>query len=157
MLPPSPMDWLSEGHLAYFVLEVVRELDVGAIEAVIQKKDPRGERPYSPRMMTSLSYLSEKNIVYCETSGTNACIALKKKGAESREMPKTGPQHARFAMQVKLRTAEGRAAYARRKVIVEPVFGQIKAAIGFRRFYFAAQSSPKRQASGASSARATTS
>ena len=54
LLPPSPMEWLPEGHLAYFVLEVVREFDLAAIEAVIHKKDPRGERPYSPRMMTSL-------------------------------------------------------------------------------------------------------
>jgi hypothetical protein len=34
----------------------------------------------------------------------------------------------------KLRTKKGRAHYARRKVIVEPVFGQIKEAMGFRRF-----------------------
>jgi transposase len=54
LLPPSPMDWLPEGHLAYFVLEVVRELDLGAIEGAIQQKDPRGERPYAPKMMTSL-------------------------------------------------------------------------------------------------------
>lgn len=88
-----------------------------------------------PEILTADSgYLSEKNIAYCETSGTNAYIALKKKEAESREMPKTGPQHARFAMQVKLRSVEGKAVYARRKVIVEPVFGQIKAAMGFRRF-----------------------
>jgi transposase len=54
LLPPSPADWLPEGHLAYFVLEVVSELELGEIEAAIQWKDPRGERPYSPRMMTSL-------------------------------------------------------------------------------------------------------
>lgn len=34
----------------------------------------------------------------------------------------------------KLRTKAGRAHYARRKAIVEPVFGQIKEARGFRRF-----------------------
>jgi transposase len=54
LLPPSPTDWLPEGHLAYFILEVVRELDLGALEVAIQAKDPRGERPYAPRMMTSL-------------------------------------------------------------------------------------------------------
>ena len=54
LLPPSPREWLPEGHLAYFVMTVVQELDIGAIEAEIQKKDPRGERPYSPRMMTAL-------------------------------------------------------------------------------------------------------
>jgi transposase len=54
LLPPSPMDWLPEGHLAYFLLEVVQELDIGVIESALQEKDPRGERPYSPRMMTAL-------------------------------------------------------------------------------------------------------
>ena len=37
-------------------------------------------------------------------------------------------------MAAKVRTSEGKALYARRKVIVEPVFGQIKEARGFRRF-----------------------
>jgi transposase len=54
LLPPSPMEWLPDGHLAYFLLEVVGELDLHAIEVVLQRKDPRGERPYSPRMMTAL-------------------------------------------------------------------------------------------------------
>jgi transposase len=54
LLPPSPMEWLPQGHLAYFILEVVGELDIGAIEAEIHNKDPRGERPYAPQMMTAL-------------------------------------------------------------------------------------------------------
>jgi len=54
LLPQSPKDWLPEGHLAHFILEVVEELDIGRIEAEIQKKDPRGERPYAPRMMIAL-------------------------------------------------------------------------------------------------------
>lgn len=37
-------------------------------------------------------------------------------------------------MREKLRTAQGRAIYARRKAIVEPVNGQSKEARGFRRF-----------------------
>jgi Transposase DDE domain len=37
-------------------------------------------------------------------------------------------------MAAQVRTPEGKALYARRKVIVEPVFGQIKEARGFRRF-----------------------
>jgi hypothetical protein len=36
-------------------------------------------------------------------------------------------------MAAKVRTLTGRALYARRKVIVEPVFGPIKEARGFRR------------------------
>ncbi len=51
LLPPSPREWLPEGHLAYYVLD---ELDLGEIERELQRKDARGERPYSPRMMTAL-------------------------------------------------------------------------------------------------------
>ena len=54
LLPPSPREWLAQGHLAYFVLDLVRELDIDAIEDAIQSKDGRGTRPYSPRMMTAL-------------------------------------------------------------------------------------------------------
>lgn len=63
LLPPSPLEWLPEDHLAYFVLEIVRELDLGPIEGAIQAKDPRGERPYSPRMMTGL-------LLYAYCTGT---------------------------------------------------------------------------------------
>jgi hypothetical protein len=44
------------------------------------------------------------------------------------------PATAKERMAAKVRTPEGKALYARRKVIVEPVFGQIKEARGFRRF-----------------------
>jgi transposase len=54
LLPPSPQEWLAEGHLAYFVLDLVTELDLGEIELVLQSKDARGERPYSPRMMVAM-------------------------------------------------------------------------------------------------------
>lgn len=54
LLPPSPREWLPEGHLAYFLLDVVSELDLTPIESKIHAKDPRGARPYSPRMMLGL-------------------------------------------------------------------------------------------------------
>ncbi len=40
----------------------------------------------------------------------------------------------RFAMRLKLASADGKAKYERRKVMIEPAFGQIKCAMGFRRF-----------------------
>jgi transposase len=52
-LPPSLKDWLPEKHLAYFVSEVVEELDLSKIEAVYEK-DLRGQPPYDPRMMTKV-------------------------------------------------------------------------------------------------------
>ena len=54
LLPPSPSDWLDKGHLAYFVLDIVRELDLSAIIRTIDAKDARGEKPYSPVMMVAL-------------------------------------------------------------------------------------------------------
>jgi transposase len=51
-------------------------------------------------------------------------------GSESAAEPAT----AKEKMRAKLKTPAGRAVYARRKAIVEPVFGQIKEARGFRRF-----------------------
>jgi len=50
--------------------------------------------------------------------------------AEVAESPTTAKER----MAAKVRSPAGRALYARRKVIVEPVFGQIKEARGFRRF-----------------------
>ena len=44
------------------------------------------------------------------------------------------PTTAKERMAAKVRSPAGRALYARRKVIVEPVFGQIKEARGYRRF-----------------------
>ena len=54
LLPPSPMDWLSEDHVVYFVLDAISELDLSAIEHRIQSKDSRGTRPFPPRMMVGL-------------------------------------------------------------------------------------------------------
>lgn len=54
LLPPSPLEWLPKGHLAYFVLDLVSQLDLSAIEDRLAEKDPRGERPYPPAMMLAL-------------------------------------------------------------------------------------------------------
>lgn len=53
-MPPSVHDWLPEDHPVYFVLDLLEELDVSAIEEKYQAKDSRGERPYSPTMMVGL-------------------------------------------------------------------------------------------------------
>jgi hypothetical protein len=41
VFPPSPLDWLPEDHLAYFVLDVVEELDLRLIEEAIPRSLPR--------------------------------------------------------------------------------------------------------------------
>src|SRR6266700_2746837 len=53
LLPPSLGDWLPENHLAYFVSDVVEQLDLSAIESVYEEEE-RGQPPYHPRMMTKI-------------------------------------------------------------------------------------------------------
>ncbi len=64
LLPPSTRDWLPEDHLAAFLLDVLDQLDLSAIEAVIQEADPRGEKPYSPRMLVTLLLYGYSTGVY---------------------------------------------------------------------------------------------
>ena len=54
LLPPSPMDWLPENHLVFFLLDLVTELDLSAIYAVYEARDARGVKAYEPRMMVLL-------------------------------------------------------------------------------------------------------
>ena len=53
LLPPSPREWLPEGHLAYFVSDLVDQLDLSAITKVYEAED-RGYPPYHPVMMTKV-------------------------------------------------------------------------------------------------------
>ena len=53
LLPPSLREWLPENHLAYFVSDLVDNLDLSAMDAVYGN-EKRGQPPYHPRMMTKL-------------------------------------------------------------------------------------------------------
>jgi transposase len=74
LFPPSPKDWLPKGHLAYFVLDAVAELDLQPILAHYEKS-PQGQPPFDPRMMLTLLFyaycngvLSSRKIMQrCET------------------------------------------------------------------------------------------
>jgi len=80
-------------------------------------------------------YYSEAAVAALEHCGFDPYIATERQRhhtpqAEAPAVPATAQER----MAAKLRTPAGKALYARRKVIVEPVFGQIKEARGFRRF-----------------------
>jgi len=62
LLPPSPSDWLSEGHLAHFISDMIDQLDLSAFYARYEG-DGRRKQPYEPRMML-------KVIVYSYMTGT---------------------------------------------------------------------------------------
>lgn len=53
LLPPSLRDWLPEKHLAYFVSDVIDNLDLSAMDAVYGN-EKRGQPPYDPLMMTKV-------------------------------------------------------------------------------------------------------
>ena len=53
LLPPSLREWLPENHLAYFVSDVVDNLDLSAMDAVYGT-EMRGQPPYNPLMMTKV-------------------------------------------------------------------------------------------------------
>ena len=53
LLPPSLREWLPDDHLAFFVSDVVDQLNLSAIESVYEEDD-RGQPPYHPRMMTKI-------------------------------------------------------------------------------------------------------
>jgi transposase len=53
LLPPSPRDWLPEGHLAYFLSDTIDALDLKAFYEPYEG-DGRRNSPYDPRMMVKL-------------------------------------------------------------------------------------------------------
>lgn len=71
LLPPDLREWLPEGHLALFVLDVVQTLDLSAIVDVHLQKDVRGREAYDPRMMVGL--LTYAYCVGIASSRPDAC------------------------------------------------------------------------------------
>ena len=53
LMPPDPRDWLPEGHLAWFVLASVQQLDLAAFYASY-RVDGWGRAAFEPGMMVSL-------------------------------------------------------------------------------------------------------
>jgi len=101
-----------------------------------------GQRPEA--ILADNGYCSEQNLEHLESTGQphrriEGFIATgKQKHGEHRLPAQRGPlpQDATKVdrMKRKLQTKMGRAVYAARKCVVEPVFGQIKQARGFRQF-----------------------
>jgi transposase len=109
------------------------------VEAIEQQS---GKRPEA--ILADSGYCSEENLAYLESSEEPASkiegyIATgKQKHGEHRQACKPGPLPEEATrvdrMKRKLQTKAGKAVYAARKCVVEPVFGQIKHARGFRQF-----------------------
>jgi transposase len=107
---------------------------VPLIEAI---EEQSGQRP--EEVLTDRGYCSEENLKYLAKRRMEGFVATEKqKHGESSEPCKRGPLPKDASrverMERKLKTKVGAAVYARRKCMVEPVFGQIKQARGFRQF-----------------------
>ncbi len=81
-------------------------------------------------------YCSEKNIAELAARGIAGYVATgrQKHGSAAPDAGKTKPDGLVAAMARKIRRAGWRSRYRLRKQVVEPVFGQIKEARGFRQF-----------------------
>ncbi len=74
LLPPSPHEWLPKEHLAYFVLDLVKALDVSRITAHYEREE-RGFPPHDPRMMLAL-------LIYGYCSGVRSSRQIETKTHE---------------------------------------------------------------------------
>jgi transposase len=80
LLPPSLRDWLPEGHLAFFVSDLIDQLDLSAITAVYEDEE-RGYPPYHPVMLTKVLvyaycvgvFSSRKINVGCSRTSRSGC------------------------------------------------------------------------------------
>jgi len=103
LFPPSMRDWLPEDHLVYRFMDVVDVLDLASITDDIHTKDPRGTRPYHPRMMLAL-------LVYAYGCGI---YSSRKISAATYDMIPfrvlTGDQHPHFTVINEFRTRHLRA------------------------------------------------
>jgi transposase len=91
------------------------------------------------KVVADSGYFSEENLTFPAEAGLDPYMATErlKHHEEIPMAPRGRPPEgltAKQRMARKLRTKNGRAVYARRKGIVEPIFGQIKQALGFRQF-----------------------
>jgi transposase/IS5 family transposase len=87
------------------------------------------------QILADAGYRSEANFEHLETNNIDGVIAMGREGKPDK-VPVSTANQATIRMKEKLKTAHGAAAYRRRKVIVEPVFGWIKRVLGFRQFSF---------------------
>src|SRR2546423_5836759 len=70
LLPPDVREWLPEGHLAWFVIDAVAEMDLEAFYAAY-RRDGRSRPAYDPAMMVAL-------LLYAYARGTRSSRAIER-------------------------------------------------------------------------------
>jgi transposase len=142
-------DGILQGYNTQIAVEPVFQLIVGQrvtqaandkqqmvplIEAI---EEQCGQKP--KEVLADNGYCSDENLKYLARKRMEGFVATgKQKHGERRKACQRGPLSTEASrverMERKLETKVGAAVYATRKFIVEPVFGQIKQARGFRQF-----------------------
>jgi transposase len=142
-------DTFVQGYNAQIAVEPVMQLIVG--QAVTQQgndkkqllpmiarvQEQAGQKP--TQVLADSGYTSEASLRAAEEADVDAYLAVaREKHNQPPEACPRGPLPKRASraerMRRKLQTKTGHAIYTTRKAIVEPVFGQIKQARGFRQF-----------------------
>jgi transposase len=109
------------------------------VEQMQQNLAAAGVAEKAREMVADSGFFSEANVAYLEGEEIDPYIATER--LKHHEQVPAAPRGrcpkgmtAKQRMARKLRTKRGRQRYARRKAMVEPVFGQIKQGRGFRQF-----------------------
>lgn len=126
---------VSEGHQVIVACALSNQApDPQYLVPVLEEVEANtGDKPKT--ITADAGYWSAANSAWCEEQGIDAHIATGRRRRNSETTGQSPPsQSSRQRMADKLRSPEGDACYRRRKATVEPVFGQIKEARGFRRF-----------------------
>jgi hypothetical protein len=148
IMPSKPDGWVQgynagavvdEAHQVIVATELTADTtDTGSLPRLVdQVKTNTGRRP--KRLLADAGYQSDDNLEHLERREIDAYIAVRRD--QHATVPAPAPRgripkglSRRGRMDRKLRTQSGHDHYRRRKFIVEPAFGQIKEAMGFRRF-----------------------
>jgi transposase len=142
-------DGFVQGYNTQVAVEPIFQLIVGQavtqaandkqqVEPLVEATEEQsGQKPQE--VLADSGYCSDGNLEYLAEKKIEGFVATEKQKHGDRNEPcKRGPLPKDASrverMERKLKTKVGAAVYARRKCIVEPVFGQIKQARGFRQF-----------------------
>jgi len=113
--------------------------DVRALQPLVSQIAQNLDGAQPKKLSADTGYFSEENVSFLEKVGVDAYIATKRSHHD--EAPPPPPRGRcpkgltkKELMARKLSTKRGKEVYARRKAIAEPVFGQIKAPLGFTDF-----------------------
>ena len=85
LMPPDVREWLPEGHLAWFVLDAVGEMDLAAFYAAY-RADGHGRAAYEPAMMVALLLLRVRARA-AVVAGDRACLRGGRRVRRDRRAP----------------------------------------------------------------------